>query len=84
MTTGEYLLSLSPLQSGTALDILQSITSGTGIISWVPIQQVETNINIEKLSADIIVSSIQADILTSNTNANIDNKQFSAEIIPNT
>ncbi len=70
VTTGELLLSLSALNSGTTLELIQSVNS-SGDIIWLPIQSISVDIPQAELRASLTTKIISADIIIQSIDADI-------------
>lgn len=82
MTTGEFLISVSSLSTGSSLQHLMSITSGGGI-TWLPAQSIDADMSQMTLSVDFIPQDIDANINTQSFSANLLSDNYSASVVQN-
>ena len=78
MTVGEWLVSKSSLVSGTALELISTITGGT--LNYVPIQEFSTNVEQTVFDANIVLQSISLDIKSETFEASVSLDEISADI----
>lgn len=79
MTTGEYLLSVSGIRSGTTLEHLMSLTSGGGV-TWLPIQSIIATVENKILDGDILVATIEADLVNTPYSCDVKTRSISGNI----
>lgn len=82
MTAGAFLLSLSSLSTGTAMEHLQHITGG-GTITWLPAQNIDADMSQMTLSAGFMPQNMDANINIDSFSANLLNDDYSASIVQN-